>query len=500
MGTSGALMLLMFAVQRSPGEDDHDRDQDHPDRRRGPGRRQGGGSPAQGGVRRPGRPVRQRGAPAVPAPAAVEGVPARRGASSRRSSSIPRAGTPSSAWSSRPSTTVDAIDPAAREVVLGDGRRVGFDRLLLATGSEPRRLAVPGADLAGIRFLRTIDDSDALREAAATASRVVVDRPGLDRRGGGGVDPAARPRRDVRHRRVGPARAGARPRGRRDLPRRARRARRADRARPAGRRVPREQRGGRGRRDGRRDADRRRPRGRRDRRHAADRARRGGGPGGRGRRSSSTRRLETSVPGHLRGGRHRQRGAPGTRAAAAVPALGQRAPPGRARRPGTCSATPSPTSACPYFYSDQFDLGMEYAGYPSTWDRVVFRGDVAGKAFVAFWLQRRPRDRRDERERPQGQRGDLEARRVGGRRRRCDRLRRRRTCRLEELAARRTRRGSAAEDRQRAVAIGHAQPLPALAGGIDDHLRLAGHDQPGRQDDDAQQREDRSCRRRAARP
>src|SRR4029077_11189163 len=72
------------------------------------------------------------------------------------------------------STTVDAIDPAGRAVVLGDGRRVGFDRLLLATGSEPRRLSVPGADLAGIRFLRTIDDSDALREAAAKASRVVV--------------------------------------------------------------------------------------------------------------------------------------------------------------------------------------------------------------------------------------------------------------------------------------------------------------------------------------
>ena len=63
------------------------------------------------------------------------------------------------------STTVEAIDAAGRQVVLGDGRRVGYDRLLIATGSEPRPLAVPGDDLNGIRYLRTIDDSDALRAA-----------------------------------------------------------------------------------------------------------------------------------------------------------------------------------------------------------------------------------------------------------------------------------------------------------------------------------------------
>ena len=40
----------------------------------------------------------------------------------------------------------------------------------------------------------------------------------------------------------------------------------------------------------------------------------------------------------------------------------------------------------PYFFSDQYDVGMEYAGYARTWDRVVFRGDPASREFIAFWL------------------------------------------------------------------------------------------------------------------
>jgi 3-phenylpropionate/trans-cinnamate dioxygenase ferredoxin reductase subunit len=42
----------------------------------------------------------------------------------------------------------------------------------------------------------------------------------------------------------------------------------------------------------------------------------------------------------------------------------------------------------PYFFSDQYDLGMEYSGYaePGSYDHVVFRGDVAAREFVAFWL------------------------------------------------------------------------------------------------------------------
>ena len=41
----------------------------------------------------------------------------------------------------------------------------------------------------------------------------------------------------------------------------------------------------------------------------------------------------------------------------------------------------------PYFYSDQYDLGMEYNGYAADWDRVVLRGDAAGREFLAFWLK-----------------------------------------------------------------------------------------------------------------
>ncbi len=41
----------------------------------------------------------------------------------------------------------------------------------------------------------------------------------------------------------------------------------------------------------------------------------------------------------------------------------------------------------PYFYSDQYDLSMEYAGSAPEWDRVVFRGDPTTGAFLAFWLQ-----------------------------------------------------------------------------------------------------------------
>ncbi|CQD19167.1 anthranilate dioxygenase reductase [Mycolicibacterium conceptionense] len=40
----------------------------------------------------------------------------------------------------------------------------------------------------------------------------------------------------------------------------------------------------------------------------------------------------------------------------------------------------------PYFFTDQYDLGMEYVGHAPEYQRVVFRGDVAGREFVAFWL------------------------------------------------------------------------------------------------------------------
>ena len=47
---------------------------------------------------------------------------------------------------------------------------------------------------------------------------------------------------------------------------------------------------------------------------------------------------------------------------------------------------PAPYDRVPYFFSDQYDLGMEYSGYAATWDRVMFRGDPADGKSIAFWL------------------------------------------------------------------------------------------------------------------
>ena len=46
-----------------------------------------------------------------------------------------------------------------------------------------------------------------------------------------------------------------------------------------------------------------------------------------------------------------------------------------------------PYDRIPYFFSDQYDVGMEYAGYATEWDEVVFRGDVDAREFIAFWLK-----------------------------------------------------------------------------------------------------------------
>jgi len=50
--------------------------------------------------------------------------------------------------------------------------------------------------------------------------------------------------------------------------------------------------------------------------------------------------------------------------------------------------TPGEYAELPYFFTDQYDLGMEYVGHAPSFERVVFRGDVAGREFVAFWLDR----------------------------------------------------------------------------------------------------------------
>jgi 3-phenylpropionate/trans-cinnamate dioxygenase ferredoxin reductase subunit len=71
-------------------------------------------------------------------------------------------------------TRVTALDPAAHEVELDGGERLGYSKLLLATGSEPRRLDLPGADLEDVRYLRNLPDSDHLRDVLDEGHRVAI--------------------------------------------------------------------------------------------------------------------------------------------------------------------------------------------------------------------------------------------------------------------------------------------------------------------------------------
>ena len=74
----------------------------------------------------------------------------------------------------RTGTRATAVDPAGRSVTLEGGERLEWDRLLIATGAEPRRLPVPGADLEGVHLLRSLADSERLRAVAEGGGRLVV--------------------------------------------------------------------------------------------------------------------------------------------------------------------------------------------------------------------------------------------------------------------------------------------------------------------------------------
>jgi NADPH-dependent 2,4-dienoyl-CoA reductase/sulfur reductase-like enzyme/nitrite reductase/ring-hydroxylating ferredoxin subunit len=74
----------------------------------------------------------------------------------------------------RLAANVTAIDAKRREAVLDNGDRIAYDRLLLATGAEPVRLSIPGADLPHVHLLRSLADSRAIIKASEKASRAVV--------------------------------------------------------------------------------------------------------------------------------------------------------------------------------------------------------------------------------------------------------------------------------------------------------------------------------------
>jgi 3-phenylpropionate/trans-cinnamate dioxygenase ferredoxin reductase subunit len=71
-------------------------------------------------------------------------------------------------------TTVTRVDAEKRTVALHDGERLEFDQLLIATGGKNRRFPIPGIDLPGVYDLRTVADADRIREAMARGGRAVV--------------------------------------------------------------------------------------------------------------------------------------------------------------------------------------------------------------------------------------------------------------------------------------------------------------------------------------
>ena len=282
--------------------------------------------------------------------------------------------------------TVTGLHPGSHEVSLADGSRTGYSKLLLATGSSPRRLTVPGADLGGVLYLRTVQDSDRLKAAFQDASRVAII-------GGGwiGLETAAAAR-------TAGAAVTVLERGELPLLRVLGREAAevfADLHREHGvdlrcgvqvAKIT----GSNGIADGVRLAD--------GSRVEADVIIAGIG---------ITPNSQLAVEAGLKTGNGvvvdaRLRSsdpdiyAAGDVATAFHPLLGK-----HIRVDHWYNALHQPQTAAkamlgqdvaydrvPYFYTDQYDLGMEYSGYvePDGYDEVVFRGDVPRREFIAFWL------------------------------------------------------------------------------------------------------------------
>jgi 3-phenylpropionate/trans-cinnamate dioxygenase ferredoxin reductase subunit len=67
-----------------------------------------------------------------------------------------------------------ALDARDKRLTLDDGRTIDFEKLLICTGARVRRLDIPGSDLAGVHYLRTLEDALAIREALGRASAVAI--------------------------------------------------------------------------------------------------------------------------------------------------------------------------------------------------------------------------------------------------------------------------------------------------------------------------------------
>jgi 3-phenylpropionate/trans-cinnamate dioxygenase ferredoxin reductase subunit len=70
--------------------------------------------------------------------------------------------------------TVESVDRAGHAVTLSDGRQEQYDKLLLATGSSSRRLPIPGADAKGVHYLRTVDDAASLLDAFGDGAKLAI--------------------------------------------------------------------------------------------------------------------------------------------------------------------------------------------------------------------------------------------------------------------------------------------------------------------------------------
>ena len=279
--------------------------------------------------------------------------------------------------------TVTAVDVRASRVTLDDGRMARYDRLLLATGAQPRRIEVPGAGLDGVYYLRTLADCELLRERLAAGGRVAVVGAGwigsefaASARQCGlevtVIDPQSLPNARIFGSEIGAFY--------RDLHLRhgvelllgdgvdsfegngaIARVRTT-----SGRRV---------------DCDfavvgiGAMPR----TALAAD----AGLQTGNG--IVVDDKLRSSAPGIFAAGDAANAWHPFYQQPIRVEhwanALGQGPAAARAML-----GQPVSYDRIPYFFSDQYEAGMEYSGYAPHWDEVVFRGDPAGGEFIAFWL------------------------------------------------------------------------------------------------------------------
>jgi 3-phenylpropionate/trans-cinnamate dioxygenase ferredoxin reductase component len=278
---------------------------------------------------------------------------------------------------------VEAVDAGAGEVVLAGGERVAWDRLLLTTGAEPRRLNLPGADLEGVHLLRTLADSDDLRAMIGRGGRLVVIGAGWigsevaasARQGGMDVTIVERlgtPLETVLGAEVGRIFA--------DLHR--------DNGAKLVTGAGTEAIEGSGRAEGVRLAD--------GRILECDAVVVGVGVVPRTRLAEAAglavdngilvdECLRTGNPAIF---------AAGDCANAVHPFYGRRVRVehwANALNQGPCAARNilgrnEPYDRLPYFFSDQYDLGMEYSGLADAGARVVFRGDPATREVVVFWL------------------------------------------------------------------------------------------------------------------